>query len=96
MERSRAGETTTHSRSTRKSVTSAAVIATSEPAPKAKLTTVGGLADVLRFADIKAEFEKWWQMKQTAAGAKAQDHVEFRLPVHGCRVWLHECHNAPA
>ena len=38
---------------------------------KAKLTTVGGLADILRFADIKAEFEKWWQMKQTAAGAKA-------------------------
>jgi hypothetical protein len=38
---------------------------------KARLTTVGGLADVLRFADVKAEFEKWWQMKQAAAGAKA-------------------------
>ncbi len=37
----------------------------------ARLTTVGGLVDVLRFADIKAEFEKWWQMKQAAAGTKA-------------------------
>ena len=38
---------------------------------KARLTALGGLADVLRFADIRAEFEKWWQMKQAKAGAKA-------------------------
>jgi hypothetical protein len=38
---------------------------------KAGLTTVAGLADILRFADVKAEFEKWWQMKKAAAGAPA-------------------------
>jgi hypothetical protein len=35
---------------------------------KAGLQTVGELAEVLRHADIKAEFERWWQMKQTAKG----------------------------
>jgi hypothetical protein len=35
----------------------------------ARLTTVGDLAEVLRFANIQAEFERWWQMKSTAAGA---------------------------
>jgi hypothetical protein len=38
---------------------------------KAKLNTVGGLADVLRFADVRAEFERWWQIKQAQGGAKA-------------------------
>ncbi|HEY7537048.1 MAG TPA: DUF4157 domain-containing protein [Gaiellaceae bacterium] len=38
---------------------------------KARLASVGGLADVLRYANIRAEFEKWWQLKQAKAGAKA-------------------------
>ena len=34
----------------------------------AKLTSVSGLAKVLRYADTKAEFEAWWKMKQKAKG----------------------------
>jgi hypothetical protein len=35
---------------------------------KAGLTRVADLAQVLKFADIKAEFEAWWTMKQGASG----------------------------
>jgi hypothetical protein len=38
---------------------------------KAGLQSVGQLAGVLRYADVRAEFERWWQMKRTAAGAPA-------------------------
>lgn len=38
---------------------------------KAGLQSVGQLADLLRYADIRAEFERWWQMKGVAAGATA-------------------------
>ena len=34
----------------------------------AKLTSVSDLAKMLRYADIKAEFEAWWKMKQKAKG----------------------------
>ena len=42
-----------------------------EAVEKANLDNVGGLAAVLRFADIKSEFEIWWQMKQQKAGVAA-------------------------
>lgn len=34
----------------------------------AKLTSISDLANVLQYADIKGEFEKWWKMKQKAKG----------------------------
>lgn len=40
---------------------------------KAKLADVAGLVKVLRFADIRGEFERWWQMKQKAKGVAAKD-----------------------
>jgi hypothetical protein len=38
---------------------------------KAGLQRVSQLADLLRYADVRAEFERWWQMKRKAAGAPA-------------------------
>jgi hypothetical protein len=46
---------------------------------KAGLETVGGLAEVLRHADIKAEFDAWWQMKQKAKGVTATQIKEATL-----------------
>lgn len=42
-----------------------------EAVDKAGLKTVGGLVEILRHADIKAEFEAWWTMKQRARGVPA-------------------------
>ncbi len=46
---------------------------------KAKLNDIGGLAAVLRHADVKAEFNTWWKMKQTQKGVKDADLKDATL-----------------
>lgn len=39
----------------------------------ARLTTMSGLVNVLKHADIRAQFQEWWTMKQKARGVADQD-----------------------
>lgn len=39
----------------------------------ARLTSMGGLAQVLQHADIRAQFQDWWTMKQKARGIADKD-----------------------
>jgi hypothetical protein len=46
---------------------------------RAGLDSVGELAKVLRFADIRTQFDTWWKMKRTAAGVAPADLKDATL-----------------
>jgi hypothetical protein len=46
---------------------------------RAGLDSVGGLAKVLQFADIRTQFDTWWKMKRTAAGVAPADLKDATL-----------------